>query len=178
MVVKSVKIRVAEEGDGKQLKALWLQMHDELSRGGEHYRLSDDAADRVENDIRDWIQNRTTGHLLVAVEADTVVGFSHAVLYYPIPVISEGVEVFLEELFVVPEWRRLGAGKKMVEEVVKWAKTKRARRLCLRTPTANELGLKFWKSVGAAPRTLELAIDLPGISTENEKVAKLGFSLD
>jgi len=63
-----------------------------------------------------------------------------------IPVSDE--EYYIEHLAILPEWRRQGIGKRLVEFATAQARAKGLKRLTLDVEVENEVGRRFWESLG------------------------------
>lgn len=55
---------------------------------------------------------------------------------------------FISEIYVYPEYRKNGFGTALVEEVIKFMKTKSVDEIELKVLFDNETALSFWKSFG------------------------------
>ena len=64
--------------------------------------------------------------------------------------------VEIENMGVVPKHRSKGIGKILIEEAVKWAKTKKATKLYVAAYWKNKKAINFYKKVGFSEMGLEL----------------------
>lgn len=170
-------IRRAETGDRDAITALWLQLLEEQSELEERFRASGDAAERWENDFPEWIRDETR-RVFVAEHEEGLAGFISAHRWTPAPIYAISEEVYIDELFVRPEQRRQGFGKRLVEAVEAWAANVGAERLRLGVLAANEGGNAFWERLGARPLSTTLVIDVEGTSSppdQPEHESHVGF---
>lgn len=57
--------------------------------------------------------------------------------------------IWIEDLFVLPEYRKKGVGKKLIVEITKIAKERKCGRVDWNCLNWNEPGLQFYKKIGA-----------------------------
>lgn len=79
---------------------------------------------------------------LVAVEDGQIVGFA---LWYTSYSTWKGQCLYLEDFYVLPEYRSLKIGSKLFDDVVKIAKEKGVKRMDWQVLEWNELALNFYK---------------------------------
>lgn len=114
------------------------------------FAVTADAVNRWRTDARDWL--RSEHHrFIVAEEGGCVVGFIHAFPWQPPPIHPETLDVYVQEVYVVPLHRGQGIGKALVAEVQAWAKEVGAGLLRLVVLAANEQGKRFWERLGMMP---------------------------
>ena len=77
---------------------------------------------------------------------DTVAGFAQ--LYPSFSSLALGRSVVLNDLFVAPECRRLGVGRRLVRECIEYARRSGASCIELATQVANESALALYESEG------------------------------
>lgn len=166
-------IRRAAAEEGEAVGALWRRLLDEQSALDPRFAPAPDALDRW---TADWSERaRDDGRrILVADRGGTLVGFVTAARWWPAPVYAGGGEVYLDELYVVPEARRAGVGTRLVAAVRAWAEEAGAARLRLGLLTANEVARRFWEGQGASPfsetHTIGLTPPAPAV-----KDRRIGF---
>lgn len=83
---------------------------------------------------------------LVVQEGEEIVGFA---LYYTNYSTWKGKCLYLEDFFVLPEFRRGGIGSILFDEVVKIAKARKVRRMDWQVLDWNEPALNFYKKKNA-----------------------------
>jgi ribosomal protein S18 acetylase RimI-like enzyme len=57
--------------------------------------------------------------------------------------------VYLEDIYIKPEFRSFGIGEKMIREIAKIGKAQNASRIDFQVLKSNEKGVKFYKKLGA-----------------------------
>lgn len=173
---EAVVVRRAEQRDLDQVSALWLRLLAEQRDLDDRFGFADDAGRRWRNDFPVWLRN-TTWRIFVAERDGQVVGFVAAQRWAPPPVYAYSEEVFLNELYVVPEARRSGVGSALVAAVRQWAHDLGADRLRLSVLEANAEGRAFWEALGGTPLNVVYTIELPRESrpAPKKKAVRLGF---
>jgi ribosomal-protein-alanine N-acetyltransferase len=68
----------------------------------------------------------------------------------------EGVFGEVNEIYIVPRWRRKGLGRSMMEHALGWMRDKGIRTVRVETATSNEAALKFYKEYGFKPNYMIL----------------------
>ena len=174
-------IRPAAKTDADALCTLWLAFLDEQAGFDDRFTPAADAQERWRNDFPDRVDD-TTRRLFVAERDGAPVGFATAQLWASAPIYTYVKEVFFGELFVLPEHRRTGVGRKLAEAVQTWADEEEAGRLRLSVLSANEDGRAFWEGLDATSfsqtYTLELRAEQPSPEDDEREAArdvKLGF---
>ncbi len=169
-------VRPAERRDIDALASLWKAFLDEQATLDPWFRPAEDVLERWRNDFPLLIRHERR-KMLVAEEANKLVGFALASRWAP-PALYELVpEIFIEELYVAPDARRKGVGARLVEEVRAWAESLGARALRLGVLSENEAGQAFWKLQGGRSFSQTYLVDLPATTAlpKEEKRGKLGF---
>ena len=82
----------------------------------------------------------------VAIESKTIIGFA---LYYTSYSTWKGPCIYLEDLFVLPEYRGMGAGSKLFDAVVDVARSRNVARMDWQVLDWNEPAIEFYKRKGA-----------------------------
>lgn len=95
--------------------------------------------------LADWEQKRFDFLVLEDAEAG-VIGIS---LYYPRYSTWKGYCCYLEDLYVMPEYRGKGFGKLLLEATAEKARQMGAKRLDWQVLDWNEPAVRFYESIGA-----------------------------
>jgi GNAT superfamily N-acetyltransferase len=156
---QNFRVRPARENDREGLEALWQTFLEEQSGLDARFVVADDAGERWNNDLSEWI-GASVHRLFVAERDDDKIGFACAHLWFPAPIYEQELEVYLDELYVVSAWRRRGVARSLFEQVRAWAQERKARRIRLGVLSANTGGLAFWEAVGAEPFVETMVIDV------------------
>lgn len=168
--------RRAVRDDGERLGDLWEALLREQAALDDRFVPAADARVRWENDFPAWLRGESR-RLFVAELDGRVEGFISAQRFWPPPIYEGGEEVYVDELYVVPERRGEGLGEALVAAVRSWAREIGAIRLRFQALEANTDGRAFWESQGARPFATTLLIDIgpsdnsPGASRKG----RLGF---
>lgn len=143
-------IRPATRADVGALHRLWRALWDEQAPEGGPFRLSPDADERWRNDVTFWLRDEAA--LLLVLELDgAVCGFVRAELWRPPPIYAPALEAYVDEVYVMPQYRGAEWGRRLVEQVERWATGRGATALRAGVVAGNGAGGAFWARVGAAP---------------------------
>jgi len=113
------------------------------------YEKEPDAVKATVDSLRKWIFENKIAHGFFIVEDGKEIGFCLYFLNFSTWVGKAGL--YIEDLFILPEYRGKGYGKAVFDEVKSIAKKEglgRIEWICL---DWNEPSIKFYKSMGAKP---------------------------
>ena len=85
-------------------------------------------------------------------EGDTLIGFASATLWNESGMRKDLKTVCLDNIFVLPTYRRRGVAAKLFREIESWAKEQGATRLELHTWDFNEDAIAMYKAMDMAPQ--------------------------
>ena len=136
-----MKIRYAERKD----VALILQFIKELAQ---YEKMSDEVV-ATEAILEDWLFDRKRAEVIFALEGDTEVGF--ALFFHNFSTFLGRSGLYLEDLFVEPEYRGKGYGKGLLKTLAKIAVERECGRLEWVCLDWNQPSIDFYKSMGAIP---------------------------
>lgn len=170
-----IVVRDATESDARLLERLWLQLVREQESLDGRIRFAADALDRWQADLRGWLHGDAR-RFWVASESDTLIGFISAERSYAPVMFEERVDAFVTELYVAPDYRRRGIGKRLLMEARRWAESIGAAAVSASILTANKTGREFWRREGAEPlyKVVNIPIDSAS-SLRSEPRVRLGF---
>jgi GNAT superfamily N-acetyltransferase len=170
-------VRRALKSDVDAVTECWTAFLTEQSSVDERLRISDDARQRWENDMPLWLEDQTR-RVYVAERDGSVVGFATAHRTAPPPIYKSRGEVYFDEVYVLPDHRRLGLGSQLVEAVVAWSDRVQAERVRLSVLAQNEAAHTFWEGQDAVSFSITYTIerDLPDDESTNEGTRKIGFT--
>lgn len=115
----------------------------------EYERLSHAVVLKEEDLHKHLFGPRPYAEVLLAEEANEVVGFA---LFFPnFSTFLGQPGIYLEDLFVRPEYRGRGHGKALLTELARLAVERGYRRLDWAVLDWNEPALRFYRSLGAVP---------------------------
>ena len=140
-IVMDVAFRYAEETD----LGLLLQFIKELA---EYERLLDDVV-ATEDTLREWLFERKTAEAFFAVADGTEVGF--CVFFHNFSTFVGRAGIFIEDIYVKPEYRGRGYGKAIMKKTAQIANERGCGRLEWSCLDWNEPSIRFYLSLGARP---------------------------
>ena len=118
-----------------------------LIRGLAEYERAPDAVTATEEDLlRDGFGDRPRFHVVLAEWNGAAVGFAFFFFNYSTWQGRPGL--YLEDLFVVPEYRGWGIGKALLVHLARIAVEKGCARYQWQVPDWNEPAIRFYESVG------------------------------
>lgn len=131
-------IRSAQKGDEFSIMGLIQALAE--------YEKAPDAVVNTAKDLGKHLFEEKICDAIVAEENGTVVGFA---LYYTNYSTWKGKCLYLEDFFVLPEFRGSGIGSKLFDEVVKIAKERGVKRMDWQVLDWNEPALNFYRKKDA-----------------------------
>ncbi len=99
--------------------------------------------------LETWIFEKKRAEVLLAFEGETPVGF--ALFFHNFSTWLGRAGIYLEDLFVLPEYRGKGYGKLLLKRLARIAVQRGCGRLEWACLDWNEPAIAFYKAVGAAP---------------------------
>ena len=99
--------------------------------------------------LETWIFEKKRAEVLLAFEGETPVGF--ALFFHNFSTWLGRAGIYLEDLFVLPEYRGKGYGKLLLKRLARIAVQRGCGRLEWACLDWNEPAVAFYKAVGAAP---------------------------
>ena len=94
--------------------------------------------------------------IFVATEQDKVVGygFCQVKVYDHDPVMTDRTELYIDDLCVDEKCRGQGIGKRIYEEILRYAKMRHADCVTLNVWCCNENAMNFYRSLGLTPQKI------------------------
>ena len=139
--MNNTKFRYATEND----TALILSFIKELA---EYEKMSDQVV-ADENLLREWIFEKKKAEVIFAVEDGKEVGF--AIFFHNFSTFLGRAGIYLEDLYVRPEYRGHGHGKGLIRELARIAVERGCGRLEWWCLDWNKPSIDFYLSLGAEP---------------------------
>jgi len=139
--MKDLTFRFAEESD----TALILQFIRELA--AYEKMLGDVVA--TEDSLREWLFEKPRAEVFFAVADGVEVGF--ALFFHNFSTFLGKAGIYLEDLYIKPEYRRFGIGKRILSELAKIAVERGCGRLEWACLDWNQPSIDFYLSLGAKP---------------------------
>ena len=123
--------------------------------------------------LKEWIFDKRTAEVIFALDNGIEVGF--ALFFQSFSTFLGRGAIYLEDLFVLPEYRGKGHGKGLLKKLAQIAVERGCGRLEWACLDWNEPSIGFYRSIGAAAMddrttyrlsgdTLKAAADMPGTS--------------
>ena len=117
-----------------------------INKIAEYGKMSDDVVLDKET-LRDYMFNKKIAKCKFIMEGNKEVGF--ALYFYNFSTFKGRAGLYLEDIFILEEYRNKGYGKKLFLELVKEAKENNLGRMEWTCLNWNEPSIKFYKSLGA-----------------------------
>lgn len=132
-------IRQAEEKDAE----LILHFIKELAK----YEKMEELVTATPELIREWIFEKKKANVIFAVEDEKEVGY--ALYFYNYSTFTGKAGLYLEDLFVLPEYRHKGYGIELINELKNICKKENLGRFEWQCLDWNEPSIKFYEKLGA-----------------------------
>lgn len=145
-------IRLLRENDYDALSALYLQLDEmHVAARPDHFipRKSEEVYPKDA-----FIHNLAYPGCVEfgAFEGDTLIGFAAATLWNESSMRKDLKSVCLDNIFVLPTYRRRGVAAKLFAQIESWAREQGAIRLDLHTWEFNEGAIAMYKAMGMVPQ--------------------------
>lgn len=140
--MKEVSVRAATEGD----VPLILAFIEELA---EYERLSQEVV-ATEEALRRWLfGERPVAEVVIGEDGDDPAGF--ALFFHSFSTFLGRPGIYLEDLYVRPEFRGRGVGRALLVHLARLAKDRGCGRLEWSVLDWNEPAIGFYRGIGASP---------------------------
>lgn len=138
---KEIKIRYANENDVDIILDFILKL-------AEYEKMTADVVATPEL-LKEWIFEKKKAEVIFAVENGKEVGF--ALFFHNFSTFLGRAGIYLEDLFVLPEFRGKGYGKGLLKELAKIACERNCGRLEWSCLDWNKPSIDFYLSLGVTP---------------------------
>lgn len=118
----------------------------ELIKGLAEYEKEPDAVINTDEDLTRALFEDHLCEALVVEREDQILGFA---IYYTSYSTWKGPCIYLEDLYILPEFRQFGAGSALFDAVVEIAKERKVARMDWQVLDWNEPAIKFYEKKGA-----------------------------
>lgn len=139
--MEELKFRFAEKSD----VGLILQFIRDLA---EYEKMSDEVV-ATEELLDEWLFEKKSAEVVFALEDGREVGF--ALFFHNFSTFLGRAGIYLEDLFVKPEYRGKGYGKGLIKKLAQIAVERGCGRLEWSCLDWNTPSIEFYKSLGAVP---------------------------
>ena len=129
-----IKVRASKPGDEQSI-------YDLVKALAIYEKAPDEVINTPEQIAKDLFENKIC-YAYVAESNNSIIGFA---LYYVSYSTWKGKSLYLEDLFVLPEYRKEGVGGLLFDEVVATAKRWKVKRMDWQILDWNEPALNFYK---------------------------------
>ncbi|MBQ3065384.1 MAG: GNAT family N-acetyltransferase [Clostridia bacterium] len=137
----NISFRYAREDD----TALILQFIRELA---EYEKMSDEVV-ATPSLLHEWIFEKKAAEVIFAMEGDAEVGF--ALFFHNFSTFVGRAGIYLEDLYVRPQYRGHGHGKNLIKTLARIALERGCGRLEWCCLNWNQLSIDFYRTLGAVP---------------------------
>ena len=97
--------------------------------------------------IKEWIFEKKKANVLFAVEDNKEVGY--ALYFYNYSTFTGKAGLYLEDLFILPEYRHKGYGSELINELKNICRNEKLGRFEWQCLNWNEPSIKFYEKLGA-----------------------------
>ncbi len=111
----------------------------------------DNQLDLNEESLEDWIFIRNKAEVLFEMLDDEVIGF--CLFYHNFSTFMGGAGLYIEDLYIRPEYRSSGYGKSLFKKIAQIAVDRECKKLEFSCPNSNTSSIEFYKHMGASPMT-------------------------
>lgn len=118
----------------------------------------------TEEMLEKWIFDEKKAEVLFVMTEEKEVGF--ALFFHNFSTFLGKAGIYLEDLFILPEYRRKGLGKALLKELAKLAVERNCGRMEWWCLDWNQPGIDFYTKLGALPMTEWTVYRLSGRSLE------------
>ncbi len=118
-------------------------------RGLAEYEKMSDQVVATEELLKEWIFEKKKAEVLFVCEGEKEVGF--ALFFHNFSTFLGRAGIYLEDLFVLPEYRGKGYGKALLKQLARITEERGCGRLEWSCLDWNRPGIDFYLSLGAAP---------------------------
>ena len=129
-------------------------------RGLAEYEKMSDQVVATEDLLREWIFKKRKAEVLLACREGKEIGF--ALFFHNFSTFLGRAGIYLEDLFVLPEYRGQGCGKAMLQELARITVERGCGRLEWSCLDWNQPSIDFYLSLGAVPMSDWTAYRLTG----------------
>lgn len=111
-------------------------------------KMSDDVV-ATEDLLREWIFEKQKAEVIFALEDGREIGF--ALFFHNFSTFVGRAGIYLEDLFVLPEYRKRGHGKALILKLARIANERKCGRMEWSCLDWNQPSIDFYLSLGAKP---------------------------
>jgi len=143
----TVRFRPATTRDITRILPLWDELaalHGALDPA---LAVTEGAAREYGEFLREII-GQTDTCMMLGVEDERIVAFALGrIQLFPLP-LRDQRRGWIQDVYTIPERRRLGVGRRVVEELLAWFLARRVSLVELTVAVGNDEALRFWEALG------------------------------
>lgn len=109
----------------------------------------EDILDISEETLTDWLFFRNKAEVLLAEIEEKPIGF--CLFFHNFSTFIGHAGIYIEDLFITPEYRGKGYGKKLFRRIAEIALERDCKKLELSCPNWDASGIEFYKRMGIRP---------------------------
>lgn len=114
--------------------------------------------EKMINSVERMMKEKDFFNCFVAVTSDgRIIGYATYFFCYYTWI---GKSLYMDDLYVTPEYRANGIGKKLIDRVIEFAKTSQCHKLRWQVSGWNKSAIEFYKNIGATIDNVEMNCDL------------------
>ena len=147
MSKNEIEIRPLKEQDIAKVTDLLLRLKKLNGEFDSIFNVADDAKTDAEGHLKAMVEDKGSRLALVAVRGDKLVGIIAVNLLKRSYYVPEN-EARIVEFYVMPEVRRTGAGKLLVDRVYDELRERGIKLVTAEFPALNPIALNFYKELG------------------------------
>jgi ribosomal protein S18 acetylase RimI-like enzyme len=138
-----MKIRKATANDIESIKLLWKEMMEFHFKHDSYFELNPVALDKYHEYLKDNLRNDKKV-IFVALDHDKAVGYVTASIEEYPPIYLFDKYLMIGEISVSEKLRRNGTGKRLLNEVLSYAKKQNITRIECQVAVNNPVSQSFW----------------------------------
>ncbi|HOW60255.1 MAG TPA: GNAT family N-acetyltransferase [Candidatus Moranbacteria bacterium] len=154
-----MKIRKANKKDIEKLVEMNARLFDYHAKLDKYYRLGKETKKDYKKHLKNVISTRKY-RILIAEENEKPVGFLAGRIDKPRSYAKPKKIGMISSAFILPKYRRMGIGKLMFEDFLKWCQDKKIKNIELSVDYRNQIGGSAWKKFGFKDFMKRMRLDL------------------
>lgn len=160
-----MEIREAKKDDMKKIILLWkklMEYHSNLAKKTQNYEFYWLRSDS-EKKWKIWAEksiNSKTGRLLVAEDKGKMIGYSLTAIKSNISIYKIRKIGHFHDLYIEPEYRRKGVGRKFLEMGCEWFRSKKIQHFSIAAHSLNPNAIKIYRKFGFSDFHIEMRMKL------------------
>ncbi|NLJ88906.1 MAG: GNAT family N-acetyltransferase [Epulopiscium sp.] len=142
-----INIRKAKIEDIDNLIILWIKLMEYHKEKKIYFLLSADWKEQKRNEL-EWIVKSDLTVVYIVEEGNKLIGYIRGTIH-KLPLLYDiKYEGSIEEIFILPEYRRKGYATKLFQSLVKDFNKRELEYININVDIENETGEKFWDALG------------------------------